>query len=822
MLMQKDHETSYMHSIYFSSRMMTGPEKGYTPVEHIVLALMFATQKFRPYFLPMKLVILTMEEVFPYVLQHMDVSSRISKWLIRLQELEYTVQVESSTQASLAGILTHRHFEKKVKPQGEEVLPLPEPVKLEEAHSLYFDGTYKRTIDKAVVAGMVKDHETSYMHSIYFSSRMMTGPEKGYTPVEHIVLALMFATQKFRPYFLPMKLVILTMEEVFPYVLQHMDVSSRISKWLIRLQELEYTVQVESSTQASLAGILTHRHFEKKVKPQGEEVLPLPEPVKLEEAHSLYFDGTYKRTIDKAVVAGMVGEGADCTCCSPANPNFDSSCFVVLKFPAQEEILEISSIEFATSAVVDSHIGVRQQQLGERTHIDWAVWEAGPAASYGIWCRERLLPVDILAEHYRIGRVRWPNFLCVCSVSLSGYVRLHWCQWPPVASTLKTNWFATKRAVLGVGRSDLMSADAIVSEAGTLLIAGVPIGNSSSVVVWEVAPISTNSQGNPQVVSGFASWPGTSPLPAFLLSWHEKSAENDMKAVTESAIHLPGVEVKPQTSLTNMRSQEPPASSDETGAPLLQCSVVSYLSACAENDISTRVGWGSGVSAVSFDPSKGGSVLIVLLNEGRHSLPFPDEGPAFNEYRVQRWESSRQQVGVHPLFESVAYSSTSPSTSTTIWRPTTDKSISINKKGEFSFLESARSCDEPLENLSVDQPTTIKTCSKIVFSAHGGELAVVTAGEGVHIYSGSNLDLTDSYYLNVGITCAAPCFSPTGCCLSTVWHDTSKDCSVLKILRAYPPPLPAMQGANISSTWERGLADRYAVISTLVESSLSF
>ncbi|MCO5579011.1 hypothetical protein L7F22_032862 [Adiantum nelumboides] len=125
--MQKDHETSYMRPIYFSSRMMTGPEKGYTPVEHMVLALMFDTQKFRPYLLPKKFVILTVEEVVPYVLQHMDVSSCISKWLIRLQEFEYTVQVESSTRASLAGILTHRHFEKKVKSQGEEVLPPPEP-----------------------------------------------------------------------------------------------------------------------------------------------------------------------------------------------------------------------------------------------------------------------------------------------------------------------------------------------------------------------------------------------------------------------------------------------------------------------------------------------------------------------------------------------------------------------------------------------------------------------------------------------------------------------------------------------------------------------
>ncbi|MCO5593519.1 hypothetical protein L7F22_047533 [Adiantum nelumboides] len=170
-LMQKDSETSYMRPIYFSSRMMTGPEKGYNPVEHMVLALMFATQKFRPYLLPKKFVIMTVEEVFPYVLQDMDVSSRISKWLIRLQEFEYTVQVESSTRDSLAGILTHRHFEKKVKPQGEEVLPPPEPVKLEEAHSLYFDGAYKRNLDKAAAGVVVFNEEGEKIFSTNASGR---------------------------------------------------------------------------------------------------------------------------------------------------------------------------------------------------------------------------------------------------------------------------------------------------------------------------------------------------------------------------------------------------------------------------------------------------------------------------------------------------------------------------------------------------------------------------------------------------------------------------------------------------------------------------
>ncbi|KAH7306515.1 hypothetical protein KP509_22G016300 [Ceratopteris richardii] len=421
---------------------------------------------------------------------------------------------------------------------------------------------------------------------------------------------------------------------------------------------------------------------------------------------------------------------------------------------------------------------------------------------------------DRFVSHQSRAPVRWPNILCICSVSLSGYAQLHWCQWPPLGDAGKQNWFATRKGVLGTGKSDLISADAIVGESGTLLIAGVPFGNSSSVVVWEVTPLFVNSQGTvQQIIVGLQSWPGIASLPAVLLSWHEWLG-NEMRSVTDNSAHLPGVEVRPQTLSAYVRSQEPPASGNDVNAPSLHCSVVSYFSAYAtsETDISTKVGTGSGVTTVAFDPSKGGSVLVVLLNEGYYYVAFPDERPSLIGYRVLRYESSRQQTGVHPLFEPVVptpYSSTPLSTGAVIWRSNIDKCILINRKGEAPVLQSVKSCTDPYEIPFADKLMNVKSYSKIVFSPHGGELAVVIPGGDVHIYSGSSLTPIDSYSLKVGNSYAAPSFSPAGCCLSTIWHDAKKDCSVLKIHRVFPPALPAMQGTNNSSTWERGLADRF-------------
>ena len=54
----------------------------------------------------------------------MDVSARISKWIVQLQEFDYTVMVEESTRAALAGILTHQFKEKK---ENKELKNSPPP-----------------------------------------------------------------------------------------------------------------------------------------------------------------------------------------------------------------------------------------------------------------------------------------------------------------------------------------------------------------------------------------------------------------------------------------------------------------------------------------------------------------------------------------------------------------------------------------------------------------------------------------------------------------------------------------------------------------------
>ncbi|MCO5580259.1 hypothetical protein L7F22_034125 [Adiantum nelumboides] len=118
----------------------------------------------------------------------MDGSTRISKWLVRLQEFEYTVQMENSTRASLVGLLTNRCYEKKLIIKPTMVKVEEEVCKLGEAHSLYFDGAYKRKVDKAAVGVVIYDEEGKKV----FGKGLMLENVNSNNEIENVALNLGF------------------------------------------------------------------------------------------------------------------------------------------------------------------------------------------------------------------------------------------------------------------------------------------------------------------------------------------------------------------------------------------------------------------------------------------------------------------------------------------------------------------------------------------------------------------------------------------------------------------------------------------------------
>ncbi|XP_057843151.1 mediator of RNA polymerase II transcription subunit 16 isoform X3 [Cryptomeria japonica] len=209
---------------------------------------------------------------------------------------------------------------------------------------------------------------------------------------------------------------------------------------------------------------------------------------------------------------------------------------------------------------------------------------------------------------------------------------------------------------------------------------------------------------------------------------------------------------------------------------------------------------------------------------GQYMSPHnPDEGPSLTGWRVQRWESSHQQVALHPLFENSSSNSGGQSPMTTIWTYTVNQSIPPMKgykasrltatQGNLSGGQTSGDSDglngEHYNPEDVNENNDVRMLAKIGFSGHDGEVAFAFRYGDVYLFSGSNFSNIDYYCAPVGASVALPAFSSTSCCLASVWHDNNKDCSVLKIVRILPPAVTNTQGKSTSAAWERAIADRF-------------
>ena len=199
----------------------------------------------------------------------------------------------------------------------------------------------------------------------------------------------------------------------------------------------------------------------------------------------------------------------------------------------------------------------------------------------------------------------------------------------------------------------------------------------------------------------------------------------------------------------------------------------------------------------------------------------PDEGPSITGWRVQLWESSLQHVVLHPIFGNPTSSMGGQPPMQTVWQTKVDLSIpptndfknhqapavgmntDIQKVSEFGFDKSKRVNFDPF-----DLPSDVRALARIVYSPHGGEIAIAFLRGEVHIFSGPNFAPVDNYQISVGSAIAAPAFSSTSCCSASVWHDTSKDQTILKIIRVLPHAIPTSQVKANSSNWERAIAER--------------
>jgi hypothetical protein len=91
-LSQKD-DKNFDHPIYFASRQLIAAEKNYTTTEREALGMIFAVQKFRHYLLGYPFVFYVDHDALKYLINKPDLSGRLARWVLLLQEFTFTIVV---------------------------------------------------------------------------------------------------------------------------------------------------------------------------------------------------------------------------------------------------------------------------------------------------------------------------------------------------------------------------------------------------------------------------------------------------------------------------------------------------------------------------------------------------------------------------------------------------------------------------------------------------------------------------------------------------------------------------------------------------------
>nr|GEX44382.1 reverse transcriptase domain-containing protein [Tanacetum cinerariifolium] len=148
---------------------------------------------------------------------------------------------------------------------------------------------YLSTSHGAISAVLMTKSDTVQM-PVYFISRALQGLELNYTPMEKLVLALVFAAKRLRRYFQAYPIAVIT-DQPIKQIMPHLDVAGRLQEWSVMLGEYNITYRPRTLVKGQiLADFLVEKPDE--APPDMSMVNTPQEPWTLFTDRSLCIDGS--------------------------------------------------------------------------------------------------------------------------------------------------------------------------------------------------------------------------------------------------------------------------------------------------------------------------------------------------------------------------------------------------------------------------------------------------------------------------------------------------------------------------------------------------
>ncbi|GFW93780.1 retrovirus-related Pol polyprotein from transposon 297 [Trichonephila clavipes] len=163
--------------IAYASRTLTKAEKNYSTTERECLAIVWATNKFRPYIFGKHFTVVTDHHSLCWLMNLKDPSGRLARWALRLQEHDFDVKYKTGKKHSDADALSRNPVEEETKnfdPDGKLWLPvIPKHLRADilrhfhdapTAGHLGFAKTYDRIRKRFYWPGMYRNVVRYVMH----------------------------------------------------------------------------------------------------------------------------------------------------------------------------------------------------------------------------------------------------------------------------------------------------------------------------------------------------------------------------------------------------------------------------------------------------------------------------------------------------------------------------------------------------------------------------------------------------------------------------------------------------------------------------------
>ncbi|GJZ53076.1 reverse transcriptase domain-containing protein [Tanacetum coccineum] len=104
---------------------------------------------------------------------------------------------------------------------------------------------------QGAVGAVLMTEKDSIQTQVYFVSRALQGPELNYTPIEKLVLALVFMAKRLRRYFQAHPIAVIT-DQPIKQVMSRPDVAGRLQKWSIMFGEHNITYRLWTSVKGQI------------------------------------------------------------------------------------------------------------------------------------------------------------------------------------------------------------------------------------------------------------------------------------------------------------------------------------------------------------------------------------------------------------------------------------------------------------------------------------------------------------------------------------------------------------------------------------------